>query len=452
MTTIRYFHLSSKPLTVKPGDTLEVDELVQLALSERSTPPEEILSLQHLTEGDVDPRGLQRPTKWEGFMTLLVWALSNKVPSRQEVLRGRQLLLSLPKDIKRDDLLKKLTFSFLPYLLTGFKSHTENRFQADSNSVKDMAAFVNKLSTGNVPVFESFLCAHRGKGGSERYYLVDNIHNSQATKALHLMKGLITNNPWLSSGSIQWFQQGPTEFASLNMFPEMFLRYLESGEVADLLTRLDRHFTQIRQLDSALTKGVDFQLNDLDDRSNKVLAFLSKLYGKDWRRTDYESSRFANDPIVQVALTDTLPLMLRQMPFYKSSGVYESFLQRKRQLILDNQIHGARANSTVTPDLIEITIERFYETQNMYPAAKALYETVFYYLWGIAAQESGVFSIGIDRDHDKFQAKAWKLGTKAVCGSPLNELVTTSLLYARRNVEKKDSVLLRDFSIRQFWR
>lgn len=450
MTTIRYFNLSNTPPSAKSGKALDVDELIQLALSERPKVPEEILDLQHLTESEVDPRGLQRPTKWEGFMTLLVWALSNRVPSRQDVLRGRQLLMSLPKNIKRSDQLKKLTFSFLPYLLTGFKSHVENRFQADSNSVGVMVTFVHKLSAGNTPVFESFLCAHRGKGGAERFYLVEDIHKPQAKKALNLMKGLLANNPWSGNGSIQWFQQGPTSFASLNMFPEMFLRYLESGEIADLLTRLDRHFTQVTQIDSTPMSGISFQLNDLDTRSHQVLRFMSEMYGQNWRHTDYTSSRFVNDPIVQVALTYTQPLMLRQMPFYKSPEVYKNFLQRKRQLILRNQ--NAEASSLIKPNLVEASIERFYEMQNMQLGAKALYETVFYYFWGMTAQKTGAFSIGIDRDHDRFQHEAWALGSQSIHNTPQNEPTANSLLYARRNAEKKDSGLLRDFSIRQFWR
>lgn len=452
MTTIRYFDLSGTPLTVKTGETLEVDELVQLALSGRLAIPEEILELQHLTENDVDIKCLRQPTKWEGFMTLLVWSLSNKVPSRQEVLRGRQLLMSLPKNIKRDERLRRLTFSFLPYLLTGFKSHVANQFQADSNSVQAMATFVHKLSAGRTPVFESFLCAHRGKGGSERFYLVDNVHHIQAKTALHLLKGLQANNPWSDSGLIRWFQQGPTEFASLNMFPEMFLRYLESGEIADLLIRLDRHFTQVKQLDSVPTNGIDFQLNDLDGRSQQVLAFLSEVYGQAWRRTNYDSLHFESDPIVQVALADTLPLMLRQMPFYKSHEVYKDFSHRKRQLVLHNQTKAMQTGYQVSPDQIDIVVERFYELQNMHPTAKALYETVFYYLWGMTAEKTGVFSIGIDRDHDTFQAKAWLLGAKATYRAPRNEPVTSSLLYARRNAEKIESSFLRDFSVRQFWR
>lgn len=452
MTTLKYYDLSiDTPLSFPTGKPVEVDELIQCALLERQSVPEELLPWCRLREKDIDPLGLRKTSKWEGYMSLIIWSLSGRLPLRAEVLRGRQVLMALPKILKRDETLSQLAFGLLPYLLIGFKSHLENRFQADSNRVADIAKFLGRLAVTKSPEFESFLCAHRGKGGSEKFYLVNDVHQQQATLALHLVKAIGANNPWSDRAAIRWFQQGTTELAHLNMFPELFMRYVESGAVAELLLLLKRHVSQLRQLDTVPTREILFAVEDLDPRSYAVLDFLSQHYGSQWRQIDYQSSHFRHDQVVQIALEDTLPLMKRQMPFYSTPEKYHKYLKQKSVLIARNSVAASRTNSSIQTDLVEAVIERFYEMQSMHPTAKALYETAFYYLWGLHAEQSGSFAIGLDRDHDRFQSRAWTLGVQSAASWSTGHKQNV-LIYARRNADKSKSVHLRDLSIRQFWR
>ena len=454
MTTIAYYDLSYKvsSLGLPNGTLVQVDEIVEMSLSKRTTPDSFATVSLKVRENDVDPLGVKSPKKWEDYMALLIWSISGREPLRYEILRGRQILMALPPAIKKQREFPRFVFGVLSYILVGFKSHMENGFQPDSNRICDIVEFISKLSMTKDHVFESFLCAHRGKGGVEKFYLVDDVEPTQALIALNLSKALLANNPWSKKRSLEWFQQGATEFACLNMFPEMFLRYLLSSEIPELLGKLDRHLCQVKTMMMKEECDVASRMSESDQKSSVALTFMSARYGQSWRSTDFSRVEFANDPIVGIALTDTLPLMMRQMPFYTNQHVYSEHLKRKEVYVANNLEKAKSIQSQFSLDLVRLAIERFYEIQNMHPTAKALYETTFYYLWGRHAEEDEVFSIGLDRDHSKFQNRAWALGMSEARGIPFLDDEASSLLYARRSVKAKVSPMLKDFSVRQFWR
>lgn len=455
MTYVAYYNMSGKAnrLGLLDGILVEVDEIIESAL--RMHAVSDLIGSVSLKikEKDIDPIGVSSPKKWEDYMTLLIWSISGKEPLRQEVLRGRQIIAALPSYIKKHPGFPRFVFGFLPFMLIGFKTHLENKFQSGSNNIHDVVEFILRLSIMSSQKIESFLCAHRGKGGGEKFYLVDDVEINKASIALNLSSSLLANNPWAKKCSVEWFQQGPTEFACLNMFPEMFLRYIVSGDISGLLEKLRRHVCQIKTLAIEESGNALFSVSESDQRSLWVLTYISERYGQQWRSTDFSLSIFNNDPIVKIALADTLPLIMRLMPFYLDQQAYKEHLRNKK-IYIENNIEKAKAaQSEFSQDLICSSIERFYEIQKMHPTAKALYETVLYYLWGQHSEKFGVFSVGLDRDHAEFQNKAWLLGVNDVRGSLHAGSNPSSLLYARRNGEAENcSQMLKDFSVRQFWR
>jgi hypothetical protein len=452
MSTFFYYNLSeNNSFGISEGVSIRTDDLIALALANRALPDSFAGVSCKLKSSDIDPLGIKNPKKWEDYMMLLVWVISGKEATRQEILRGRQILLSLPSWFKKSVDMKQVSFGLLPYLLIGFKSHLEDRFLSDSNKVSDVSEFVLSLYSTPGQVFESFLCAHREKDTIKKFCLVEDVYHSRAFIALNLSKALLVNNPWGVSYKINWFQQGATESACLNMFPEMFLRYLSSGEIPELLQKLNTHQNQINDLMVEGLDGVNSSLNGSDARSNAVLSFLSDRYGVSWKSLDFSSPNFEDDHLVQIALADALSGVLRLTPFYSNHTLYRECLEMKKCYVLLNLNKAEEINSSFSKDLICSVIEKFYETQEMHPTAKALYEVTFYYLWGLQAATNSIFSVGIDRDHSEFQYKAWNHGFNLI--SKVKESARySSLIYARRGIEGKNTSLLKDFSVRQFWR
>ncbi len=452
MRTIVYYNMA--PIheftshVVANGTRVNIMDLVAIRLQEGVVPDDMRDKMNSLREDGIDPVGIERAGRWENLMSSLIFCLSGQVPLRQEVLRGRQIMMALPRELRTRENAEKIAFSVLPYVLVGFKTHLDQTFQADSNTVLDAATFITNLYNNPNPIVRSFLCAHRGKNPTEKHVLIDSVPTGKAQIALNLTKGVLANDTWATDRTIRWYQQGPTEWASLNMFPEMFLNYMTSGRISLLLNLIERHFVQIQDvLASPDLNKIDSRLENLDAVTLGVLSFLEERYGQAWRFTDFSKSTTPKDGLVNTALEFTLPEVVRMMPFYRETQSGQEH-QNKKELYVVQNIESALNPSLEHADLIRRVIHRFFETQVMHPTAKALYETAFYYLWGQRSRANkGEVAIGIDRDHNRFQRVAWGYGYDE---DPKE--MRSPLLYARRNPEKDGGVALADYCVRQFWR
>ncbi|MDO8604282.1 MAG: hypothetical protein Q7K40_02685 [bacterium] len=452
MYNIVYYDVShdNKPKMVIDGTRLGVMELVAINLQNISLPNHVRGMMTSLNVDSIDSLGIERSSRWENLMSAIIYCLCGQMPSRQEVLRGRQIMMALPNNLRTKGVAEKIAFSLLPYILIGFKAHLDNRFQSDSNIVSDVATFIARLHDNHNPIALSFLCAHRGRSGIERHVLIDSVQVGRAQVTLNVIKGILSNDPWAKSRSIRWYQQGPTEWACLNMFPEMFLRYVTSGRVSYLLTLLGRHFTELQELMGVTDpNGIKTELVEMDPLTSGVLSFLSERYGASWRSTDFFDVTIKKDQLIGIALDVALPCVVRQMPFYSASHAHEGYVGKKSFYIAQN-IESLQDSNPVRACLIKCAIERFFQTQIMHPTAKALYETAFYYVWGKrTAMSNREIAIGIDRDHNNFQYLAWRLGYNDGLGGTS---LPIPLLYARRTAEDCEVSALKDYSLRQFWR
>lgn len=451
MKNFVYYNVShgQSPVRMLDGNQCNVFNFIVPCLQQGGLSDHLQQTLSALKEEDVDPFGVEKSSKWECLMTAIIYCLSGKIPLRQEILRGRQIIMALPAKLRTRDVVDKIAFTLLPYILIGFKSHLEERFQSDSNVVGDVVSFITRLSEIENPMALSFLCAHRGRSEQERHVLIDSVQIPKALVTLNVIKGILANNPWGKSGHIRWYQQGPTEWACLNMFPEMFLRYLVTGNISHLLTLLGRHFTEIQELMGITDpNGIKTELMEMDPLTSEVLDFLRRKHGDSWRSIDYFNVSVKKDFLLEIALDVALPSVARQMPFYSARHAHADYLGRKELLIIQN-ISDSPDSGHVRASLIRCTIERFFETQIMHPTAKALYETSFYYVWGKrSAQSQREVAIGIDRDHSNFQYLAWREGYR----EGMIEAQNVPLLYARRTAEDCIGTTLKDYSLRQFWR
>ncbi|MDO8659651.1 MAG: hypothetical protein Q7K54_03555 [Candidatus Parcubacteria bacterium] len=452
MYNIVFYDLShsSRPKNIESGTRLSITELIAVNLQIESLPNQIRQMMTSLKIADIDPLGVERSSRWEGLMSAIIYCLCGQMPLRQEVLRGRQIMMALSKNLRTRVIAEEIAFSLLPYILIGFKTHLEDQFQSDSNTVADVATFLAHLHNTPNPRITSFLCAHRGKSNTEKHILSESVQTQKAQVALNLIKGMLANDPWAKTRSVRWYQQGPTEWACMNMFPEIFLRYMTSGQVPLLLTLLEKHFFQLQEMMGVTDLNqVKTEILELDPLTLEVLSFVSGRYGAGWRLTDFSSITTKKDDLVSIALDVALPDVTRLMPFFSTQNTHKSYVEKKSSYIAQN-IESLSNPGTRQIHLIGNTIERFFETQIMHPTAKAVYETAFYYVWGEnSAINNNEVAIGIDRDHNSFQYIAWKQGynngmKKSVSSIPL--------LYARRIAENSEGSALKDYCIRQFWR
>jgi hypothetical protein len=349
-------------------------------------------------------------------------------------------------------------FGLLPYILVGMKTHIDGSFQEGSNRAEDIAAFlVNLLNLSDVQI-ESYLCAHRGHSAGGLHVLLTSTHEVKIRKAINLQLGILANVQNLKHRKILWYQQGPTAKASSNMFPEMFLEYLHSGKIPDMLSLLEEHFKEVDLLlvDSSTDTGIDAHLCNLDVHTAHVYRYLGENYGTDWRLNDYGSIDVSRkDVLAEIALDSTLPEVRRFMPFFDKPNKLK--VEGRQELMSKNMARARMLDSGNQENLARRTasaIDWFFYDQTMHISAKALYETVFFYLWGFeTATHKERCPIGVSRDHAEFQHDAWALGYLDACKNELDGLVSAnSVLYMRRTTKEKIGGALKDTSFRQFWR
>lgn len=446
---IVYFNISDNQTGLFPdGSLIEISDLLA---AYKNNPTSAIEEPELFSPGalvDLDPRGLARPRRWENVVAAIILALTGHLPTRQEVLRGRQILQVLPKQLRKFDGLPQLSFCFLPYLLATVKTHLKTTFQADANSINDIIAFINLLSANTPITLTGFLCAHRAYTRPGIHALIEHVDGLKATKALNCLRGIMSNSPWGQTFAVRWYQQGPTEWASSNMFPEMFIAYMVSGQVDEMLRRLANHLNEMQRIaQAASTASCAAYITNLDPITHKTLRFLRDRFGEGWRCADLTSGPHKRDRLVRLANDHTLPSIRRLMPSY-STPRYIIDQHLRRDSYLRRNLPPVSA-PYADAELIRSVIDCFYQHQLVQPMARALYETAFYYVWGLSTAETGsAAAFGVDRDHEAFQYHSWCLGYEEVMGS----LDGVPLLYARRTAKASLTAGLAGYSVRQFWR
>lgn len=192
------------------------------------------------------------------------------------------------------------------------------------------------------------------------------------------------------------------------------------------------------------------RVQNLDTLSYRIERYIRSRFGEEWRAIDFTDYRFENDPLIEIAINMTLPDVERMMPFF-SNDFQRAFIARKDDLIEMNCVSAYQEGGPDLAERVTRSIEWFMRQHGMTISAKAVYETVFYYLWGAYCTRLGnVYAMGLDRDHARFQNFAWKLGaTEGNRGEQQHQSVP---LYLRRNPDGRERGTLADLSFRQFWR
>ena len=445
MSCINFYNLSENSMdnVLKDGSVIRFNDLFNVFYN---LDPGKFISNNLILNfpEEIDLLGINKPSKLESVIKTIIYCLSGQIAKRGEILKYRQIIQAIPKHKKKNIINYQFCFSLLPYLLIGFKTHLENRFQEDSNSIRRIVDFLINFIEIENPEIRSFLCAHRARNNPGEQKIINCVDVKKAGKTLLLQLALLSNKPNINNGSIVWQQQEVSERISSNMFPEMFIYYMNNGEVPYLISQVHNHYNQVNYVLNNKSDKFNSKLCGLDEFTKSIELFLFNKIGPCWRRVDYNFLRSGNEEIYKIAIENTLPEVKRFMPFYESKNFIIG--KNAEEMIKKNYSGDVYYNSISSK-----AINWFYNNQNMSIFAKSLYETAFYYLWGKrSATNSNHVSIGIDRSHGEYQELSWNLGYN----ENLNKKNSNAIIYFRRTPDDKtlSGHSLAKISFRQFWR
>lgn len=452
MKTLIFFDVSINPSQgyIDDGEFISIEDLIRIKSVNNHVIFQENGLVSSLEQCDI--LGIKKPSYWEKVMKTIIYCISGQIASRQEIVRGRQIIINLPRYFKKKYLDEQFVFCFLPYILIGFKTHLGDIFQSDSNKLDDMCKFIIHLFEQDSAEITSYLCAHRGFAPKGSHVLIDSIRKDRVKRTLNLQKGILANVPSLKHRKICWYQQFSTAMASSNMFPEMFIQYLESGRVPELLLILEKQVTELKKCLKDTTGLFDIKLLNLDSVTSKTCSFLDSRYGTDWRTAKFTKETYDGSSLIKIALEQVTPEIKRLTPFYGDS-LSENFLLTRQEHLKNNlkkaeELEKSGSYYGITLRTLK-AIDWFYYNQVMHISAKALYEAAFFYIWGKnAGLNFNRISIGIDRDHSEYQNSAWEIGYQ----DENQEKMPAMIIYARRVEGEIPGNSLEKISFRQFWR
>lgn len=437
---------------IPPNTELNVQELVDDAkiLSPHTFRSENFI--QDFNNLNIDPLARNKTQKWEMAVGTLMYVISGQIPDRVDILRGRQIIEKMPKTVKSNvDL--HFVLSYLPYILVGFNIDHRDIHVEEANKLENAVAFVSKTYNASLVTSWSFLCAHRELTIKKPMSLVEDLAIDKISRTVNLQLGVLSNSN-ADNSIVVWKQQQATEKAGSNMFPDMFINYMNNGKIPDLLVLLDSHFSKMKSiLSSKETEKVKFVFEGQDEYTTQLEQKLKSIAGRDWKMMN-QSDLISNEAsqLLKIAANVTTSEIVRLKPYFEDSA--ETNWKNKVKDILQINIDRAKtledrggllSTGQSVRQATADAINWFDQNQTMSFIAKSLYETIFYFYWGQIARKNNHVAMGIDRDYSSFQILSWGKGYNSDGkGSPI--------LYARRTDEEKAGGRLKSISYRQFWR
>lgn len=452
---IQFFDVSvNRKLESKiPSNTeLTIQELAEEARNLNSLIFDSENFVRDMANFNIDPLARSKTHKWEMAVGTIMYAISGQIPDRMDILRGRQIIERLPKTLK-SDLDLHFSLSYLPYVLVGFNLDHRDKHVEEANKITNAVSFISHTYNNDVVNCWSFLCAHREATIKRPMTLVDEIVEDRVIRAINLELGILSNAN-LDSASITWKQQQATEKAASNMFPDIFINYMNKGKISDLLLLLDSHFCGVESiLQSKSTEKLKLSLGGQDSYTSLLENELEIRYGKSWKDLKNSKDYIGEDVfgILEIADQLTSKEIARLKVHFEVSDetAWKAEIKELIRKNLERAQHlesvGKKLSSNIS--LTETTtsaIEWFMRNQDMTFFAKSIYETMFYFYWGQISVKNNQVGIGIDRDYGSFQIRSWEAG--------YGKKNTGPILYARRTESEKAGGRLREISYRQFWR
>ncbi|MDD2487717.1 MAG: hypothetical protein PHS92_05100 [Candidatus Gracilibacteria bacterium] len=322
------------------------------------------------------------------------------------------------------------------YLLVGFNFEVSEYHGKDSiNSHYALAATLLKLLDEDEIRFSGFLCAHRESNDIKMHSLSENVNMKHFTRATNILKGVAENLG--KEYSINFSHTLGDENGINATFPSLFLNYFNNGELYLMSEQLERHYNELKKKEDSHIK-----ISSVSDHYSEVSRQLVGKFGSNWGNIDLnELNNNADDgcKISEIAYYMTAKDLERFECFHNGAGIQD---KEKVQRLIALNIENAKEHGK--EEVVGKAIEMFFNRLTL--AGKALYETMFYNVWGKNVKDSNGIGVGFDRDHDIFQTASFTSGyTDSVNSGQL-----VPLMYSK-HTGKKSGDSLGEISFRQFW-
>lgn len=302
-----------------------------------------------------------------------------------------------------------------------------------SNPYESLAMTIIKILQNDIPEISWFLCAHRENKTISKNTLVESVNWKEFKRILNLIDGIMRNlwkNYSVNMMHTEW------DYKWMNaVFPTLFLEYFKRWELYKMSDLLDKHLSETRTFESD-----NIKINSVSSHFDKTQKFLEEKFGN-------ERINFEIKDLYRLAETDKFVSIAYYMTYEdikRFESAFKSFSMEHTNDEIDSIIKLNIENAPIEKkETIEKAIKMFFSKSNI--AAKALYETAFYYLRWKYVKESWWIWMWFDRDHDLFQSEAFSLWYE-----PDKNKNMIPLLYGKRTGKKSwDSIW--DISFRQFW-
>lgn len=376
----------------------------------------------------VDSRSILAKDKsfWVRAIRTFVLSISGKIISLVDVYMYQDLLTLLRSkfNYECDSFPKLLAFS---YLICGFDIKRSNWSEGGVNSYADFISFLKTISVREDKLkIYSFMCPHREADNVAINTIVDKVKTESFLRLVNVIKGYIYNY-YPKRREIDWTIYHMTGHKSElpALFPNIIKNYLDNYSINKLINRLEFNYQQVKEVSAKLSnKRSNIHLEPLQKYINMVEQQCLAKYGENWSQITDVSK--ITDQIISLATNLTRRDVERYMPEFEKTDFIEALNKYSFNPIIKYYLQFGKFSLH----------------------GKALFETMFYYLWGRICKSTGGIGIGIDRDHDLFQTQAFNLGYNDL----LDYANGASLLYMRRSARENGLTNLKSISLRQFWR
>lgn len=355
-------------------------------------------------------------------------SLANALYETRNVIKKTQHDLV---DVIDDDSFK---YGSIPYLLMLFQLEPNLwRSKGGKNSVQNLVAFLQKVLNSNLTIdITSFLCAHREwsiKRPERKDHLAQRVNTITFSRIQNIIRGFFENIS--KDYKVTFLQPGGDAYGMNAIFPTIFHNYLIQWKIEELMNWLNQHINALQ----GACKSEKFTVSSTLDHAKKVEDSLVEKYWENWAQSNtYALSE--KDKLAEVAHHITKEDIIRVLSSHRSLDInsIDAIVRQNISNTLDDR------NKLIVEQAINRYINKFSID------AKALYETMFYYLWGKETLGENKVSMGFDRDHDTYQSVSYGLWHN----NKIDAMQGVPILYARR----KDIVNTKDIdklSFRQFW-
>lgn len=374
----------------------------------------------------IHPLALTKPRRWEKAISAAVYAASGQFPSREEIIKGRELLDRLPKS-DRSALTVPRMLGLVPAMIAGFRlSRQSDGFNPEANRYVDGARFLSMLLADRPALdAEIGLCAHRASVSDPT--LPAHVSRDGSQRMVAFVSALLDNS-LARRRTVEITQQTATDRAASTVNSLVFMRYAAEGRIEHLLGVLDQHADDIRATLARhnTVSATEFRFVPLDPLSDLVEQDMAEAFGPDWSGAP-DAPGWRTGQLLDTAVEGAKSTMTRFM--------------RDETFDLEQALKNHEASDTPT-ERGTSALHWFARHEELSLLARARYHVAFTHRQALSARARDGIGIGMERGWYDYQWLAW---AAAYASQPM------PILYARNSTEPPSRVSLRSFNLRQFW-